>query len=375
MNRTARQGRQCPFGVALCGAVFLFSLTYVGLPAPARAEGLTEAARALLEKEESIADGLDRVDRRINEVVQAKEMIRLERAVRARELTTLETRLTQLEADAAQLSLRLRGRLQMRRRSGLGESAWWRLVLSADDPTTLVRRRGSLRAVLRADLELVRAAKSSLDTVNRLQRDRAAAVAELSVSEARLNGQRERLEEERGLKSEVLRRLRAEHRLHRRVVQQQAAQRAALAIPTDTTTDTQAFAAEKGHLPMPTTGRIVRGFGRFEDPELGTETQSMGLLIDSPLGAPARAVFDGKVVYSGWYKGYGNLVIVDHGGGHHTLYGHLLAISRAQGDSVKQGEIVGEVGDTGSLRGPQLYFELRAGRRPVDPGPWLRAKP
>ena len=88
-----------------------------------------------------------------------------------------------------------------------------------------------------------------------------------------------------------------------------------------------------------------------------------------------RAVYDGRVVYSGWYKGYGNLVILDHGGGHHTLYGHLLAISRARGESVAQGTVIGEVGDTGSLRGPQLFFELRAGRRPVDPRQWLRWTP
>ena len=119
----------------------------------------------------------------------------------------------------------------------------------------------------------------------------------------------------------------------------------------------------------------MRRFGRYEDPELGTQTLSTGLLIDAPLGAPVRAVFDGRVVYSGWYKGYGNLVIVDHGAGHHTLYGHLLAISSAQGEAVKQGHIIGEVGDTGSLRGPQLFFELRVGRRPVDPGPWMRSKP
>ena len=110
-----------------------------------------------------------------------------------------------------------------------------------------------------------------------------------------------------------------------------------------------------------------------EDPENGTRTFNSGLIFDAPYGAPVRAVHDGRVVYSGWYKGFGNLVIVDHGDEVHTLYGHLSAIRRARGEDVSGGAVIGAVGDAGSLRGPQLYFELRIDRRPVDPAPWLRS--
>ena len=366
----ASDGRTGYIGLWAIGVVFF--LIGVG---ETRGDELSEAARALIEKEQSIAEGLDQVDQRINEVVQAQEMIRLQRETRAREVNDLDGRLATLKSDAEGQLDRLRRRLQMRRRSGLGQTAWWRLLLNTDHPTTLVRRRGSLSAVLRSDLSLVKSSKTALETLHGVQRKRAAAVADLTASEARLGGQRRQLEEERSLKAEVLRRIRTERRLHRRVVSQRAAQRATLPLPANTASEANEFAAEKGHLPLPAKGRIMRRFGRYEDPELGTQTLSTGLLIDAPLGAPVRAVFDGRVVYSGWYKGYGNLVIVDHGAGHHTLYGHLLAISSAQGEAVKQGHIIGEVGDTGSLRGPQLFFELRVGRRPVDPGPWMRSKP
>jgi len=355
--------------------VFVIAVIAFAATGVAQGETLSDAAQALVAEEKSIAEGLDRVDQRINEVVQAQEMIRLERETRSRDVSALDGRLDGLQEQADAQLIRLRRRLQMRRRSGLGQTAWWRLFLSADHPTTLVRRRGSLGAVLRSDLALLKSSRSAMDTLRGLQRRRAAAVADLTATEARLGGQRRRLEEERSLKAEVLRRVRAERRLHLRVVTQREAQRATLAIPADAGTAADDFIAEKGHLPMPAKGRVVRRFGRHEDLELGTETLSTGLLIDAPLGAPVRAVFDGRIVYSGWYKGYGNLVIVDHGGGHHTLYGHLLAISRAQGESVKQGHIIGEGGDTGSLRGPQLFFELRVKRRPVDPGPWMRSQP
>ena len=331
-----------------------------GLTWPALAEGgeADAEARALQAKEKSITDALDAVDQRINEVVRAQELLRLHRQERSQDVAELDGRLAALDA-----------------RTEDHQAAWWRLFLSTDHPTPLVRRRGTLAAVLRADLTLIKSSQADAGRLRGLQAERAVALSALTASEARLRTQRQRLERERGLKATVLRELRAERRLHARVAAQRAAQRATLSIPAAAEVPGGDFAAERGHLPMPAKGVVVRGFGRHEDPELGTETLSTGVVIDAPLGAPVRAVYDGRVVYSGWYKGYGNLVIIDHGGGHHTLYGHLLAISRARGESVTQGTVIGEVGDTGSLRGPQLFFELRAGRRPVDPRRWLRSRP
>jgi len=77
------------------------------------------------------------------------------------------------------------------------------------------------------------------------------------------------------------------------------------------------------------------------------------------------------VVHAGWFKGYGNLVIIDHGEGYHTLAAHLATMRTAVGEDVEVGTVIGTVGDTGSLEGPSLYFELREHGRPVDPRPWL----
>ena len=82
----------------------------------------------------------------------------------------------------------------------------------------------------------------------------------------------------------------------------------------------------------------------------------------------------GRVVHSGWFKGYGNLVIVDHGEGYYTLMAHLATLAKAEGDEVRAGEPVGTLGETGSLKGPYLYFELRQGTRPLDPLRWLTRK-
>jgi len=84
-----------------------------------------------------------------------------------------------------------------------------------------------------------------------------------------------------------------------------------------------------------------------------------------------RAVADGKVVYAGWLRGYGNLMVLDHGDGYHTVVAHLGELERRVGEEVRQGEALGPLGDTGSLKGPYLYFELRHHGVAVDPQVWL----
>jgi len=116
---------------------------------------------------------------------------------------------------------------------------------------------------------------------------------------------------------------------------------------------------------------VAVAFGKVVDPRFNTVTVQNGLDLSAPAGAPVHAVAPGRVVHAGWFKGYGNLVIVDHGDGFHTLVAHLASMRTAQGEDVEAGTVLGTVGDSGSLKGPYLYFELRKGGKPVDPAPWL----
>jgi septal ring factor EnvC (AmiA/AmiB activator) len=113
------------------------------------------------------------------------------------------------------------------------------------------------------------------------------------------------------------------------------------------------------------------GFGKVVNPRFNTVTVQKGLDIRAPAGAPVYAVAPGKVAYAGWLRGYGHLLILDHGDGYHSLMAHLATLRPALGASVSAGEPVGTVGDTGSLKGAYLYFEIRKGGRAVDPKPWL----
>jgi septal ring factor EnvC (AmiA/AmiB activator) len=107
------------------------------------------------------------------------------------------------------------------------------------------------------------------------------------------------------------------------------------------------------------------------NPRFNTVTVQNGIDIAAPAGTPVRAVAPGRVVHSGWFKGYGNLVIVDHGDGFHTLVAHLASMRTAMGEEVGSGSVLGTVGDSGSMKGAYLYFEIRERGQPVDPRPWL----
>jgi len=96
-----------------------------------------------------------------------------------------------------------------------------------------------------------------------------------------------------------------------------------------------------------------------------------GIDIAAKVGDEVKAVDAGQVAWADWYKGYGRLVIVDHGAGLYTLYGHLSQVDINKGDRVARGQVIGLAGDTGSLRGPKLYFEIRRNGEAEDPLGWL----
>jgi septal ring factor EnvC (AmiA/AmiB activator) len=127
----------------------------------------------------------------------------------------------------------------------------------------------------------------------------------------------------------------------------------------------------KGRLPWPVRGKVLEGFGYREVGPKRAKVPHHGLSIASDVGSPVKSVADGAVTYTGRLRGYGQIVIVDHGGGYFTLYGHLSEVRCFKGQILLQGDVVGTVGESGSLTGPQLYFEFRENRIQVDPILWL----
>jgi septal ring factor EnvC (AmiA/AmiB activator) len=132
------------------------------------------------------------------------------------------------------------------------------------------------------------------------------------------------------------------------------------------------FLAQKGALSMPAPGDLVAFFGPYQkEGPYNVKGFRNGVNIGTRPGAPVQAVWNGQVIYSDWFKGYGNIVIIDHGAQYYTLSAQLDQIMKKVGDQVLGGETVGTVGDTATYGGPGLYFEIRHQGTPLDPVPWF----
>jgi murein DD-endopeptidase MepM/ murein hydrolase activator NlpD len=141
--------------------------------------------------------------------------------------------------------------------------------------------------------------------------------------------------------------------------------------------DIQAYEAilrERGYTPSiwPVNGRLESGFGGRRNPFGGSSFEfHSGQDIDAPFGEPVIAGASGKVTFAGWQNGYGQLVVIDHGGGLTTRYGHLSHIDVVEGQSVSRAEFLGRVGSTGRSTGPHLHYEVRINDEPVNPLQYL----
>lgn len=143
--------------------------------------------------------------------------------------------------------------------------------------------------------------------------------------------------------------------------------RAAARFPVDSKSP---FAKLRGALSLPADGRLLARFGQARAGAIRWD----GILLGTERGAPVHAIYHGRVLYADWLAGLGLLVIVDHGDGYMSLYAHNDQIYRKVGERVTAGDVIAASGDSGGRSSPELYFEIRRNGRPVDPGPWFKAR-
>jgi len=275
----------------------------------------------------------------------------------------------------------MRPRLLARYR--MGREGYARVLLGATSISDLMRRSRLLDTLLKSDLDALavlrvhaRAARAARDEVAAAHAEQDQSVKAEMERRAAL---RQRVEEQRVLLASVQKERsvheQATHELEEaeKELSSRLAELGASGGRRSPATRRGSIRASRGKLPFPVEqGRIEARFGRAVDPRFGTVTLQTGIDIRAPLGTPVRSVWSGKVAHAGWFRGFGNLIILDHGQGMFSLMAHLDQLHKAVGDTVKAGEQVGTVGETGSLKGSYLYFELRDGQRPLDPERWLR---
>lgn len=134
------------------------------------------------------------------------------------------------------------------------------------------------------------------------------------------------------------------------------------------------FMRQRGRLSWPNNGDVVGLFGRHKHPKFDTFIYRKGIEIRPNFKEDVQAVYDGRVMYADWFRGYGMVIILDHGESYYTLYAHLARVLVKQGESVKRHQTVGTVGETGFIQENRLYFEIRHQGKPVDPLVWLKKR-
>ncbi len=372
------------------GPVGLLVLSVAAALAPGRAPAseteLERLRRAIEERrarvqererdEQGLLGRLEQIDRRL-EGLEA-ELARAEagREAARRERHGLEERVAGLEAALARTRASLRVRAVALYRTGdFGPLAF---LLSAEDLGDLLFRLAVLGRLLdrdRALLDRYRQEHAALEAAaaaaGEAEERLARAAREVAARTAALEGERARrvalLEE---VRSSRAREESALAELERAARELERALDDLDRRPAERVTEGPPFESLRGQLEPPVDSPVVRRFGRVVDREFHTAVLRKGVEFGAPAGAPVRAVADGVVRFAGWFRGYGKLVILDHGDGYFTVSGHLDTVEVEAGERVGRGEVIGTVGDTGSLSGPGLHFEIRRGAEALDPEPW-----
>ncbi|HEY0178069.1 MAG TPA: peptidoglycan DD-metalloendopeptidase family protein [Dokdonella sp.] len=325
-----------------------------------------DAASALRERELALA-------------AVAKDVRALDAKLAAQqaEVDRLEARRAELEASLAKQRASLAALL--RSAYALGDHEELKLLLQQDDVGAISRALAYHHYFERARLAEIDRLRGDLDALAELRRSLDAAARELASTRDARAAEGERLANERAEREKLLAAIDAK-------LADQNARIAALGKDESALTQllerlrdvfadipkqlagAEPFASARGRLPWPLQGRVVTAFGAADE----SGRRSSGVLLAVSAGTAVHAISHGRVAFADWLRGYGLMIIVDHGDGYLSLYGGNETLLKDVGDWVDAGETIATSGSSGGQKTPGLYFELRAAGRPVDPRGWLR---
>ena len=354
-----------------------------------------EAAR-LGRQESSVLQELRRVE---NEIGLTRELVttledEIEERSRQIESTTEELARAQDELAVKRQILARRLRTIYK----LGSFGNFQVLLMADSFAEILGRYKYLRLVAEQDRRLLARIERLENTIRRnrseleeartglaeAREERVEQVQSLSVTERDRERALTQVKSRRSEQLEAAAALEAETRRiqsllttleRRRTEREELARREAEEAGRDAPAPAAStLTGDFGALDWPVDGEIVERFGRSRHPVYNTEVVNNGIDIRAARGTPVRAVEAGEVVYADFNGGYGLMVILDHDGGDYSLYAHLDRAAVSIGQRVAKGASIGTVGESGSLVGPKLHFEIRQGGRAVDPIGWLRRR-
>lgn len=364
-----------------CVAATFASMAAQGAPQSDAARRLDERLRGLERESAELAS-------REKSLLAELRQLEIEREIKTQELIALDAEMKATEAriaDAIANAAKLRdvaeaGRPDVEQRLvrlyKMGRAGYWRLLLNVDDARAIGRTYRFAAAQTHIDRDRIR---RHHETLKALEAERSALetrAREFSGMQERAIAARAALDRAVSSRGALLKSIASRQDLTEQLAaeletaQQRLQATVASSRPTGAALPLAPF---KGDIPWPSEGIVVAKFGRQRTSD-GRVVGRNGIELSVAEGRPVAAVHDGVVSYAAPFTGYAQLVILDHGNGAHTLYGHLSAASVNKGDRVEPGTRIGLTGRN-PAGNPALYFELRIDGQPVDPLQWLRRQP
>jgi septal ring factor EnvC (AmiA/AmiB activator) len=252
-------------------------------------------------------------------------------------------------------------------------------LLDSNDPQTSSRYLRYFSYLHEARNEKIQAYEHTLEALQETENDILRQQAELKQTQAEQEKKRKNLKQQNAARKTTLAKLQAtilnkaqerdrltdDHKRLEALLREVEQAIADIEIPTETTP----FSRQKGKLAWPTRGKVIERFGsRVAQSQL----RSNGIRINAADGSAVQAVHYGRVVFSDWLRGFGLIIIIDHGEGYMSLYGHNKSLMRDTGDWVNAGDILAYAGSSGGETQSGLYFEIRRNGKPINPSKWLK---
>lgn len=389
------------------GVLLLFALTAPVLAEPdngkqqelqalrGRIEALQHELEQASEDRAEAADGLKKSERRISDVARQLRQLDGKQRRLNRELKQLGTESGAVTREIAQQRQRLALLLKDRHERGGNDAL--KLLLNGQNPGEAARNLEYYGYIGRARADIIREYQENLSRLAQLRNKTRAQQDRIEETRQEQAAQKKALEDEKGARQHMLAQIseqirqqrkeidslvRDEKRLTRlieRLARLAAAPKPAPAGKPGQKVDKVAdaslagldFERLKGRLALPVAGEIQHRFGQSRE---GGGPAWKGLFIRAKQGHEVRAVGSGQVAFADWLRGFGNLLIIDHGAGFLSLYSNNESLYKQPGDPVRAGDVVAAVGATGGQEEPGLYFELRRQGKPFDPLSWVHLK-
>ncbi len=342
-------------------------------------EASSDQVAAFSSEAAAVIDRLDETDRSLDQARKNAARLATELDAVTLRIRELEGRYRELEKRAERNENYVAGRL-----TALYQLSWlgkFQLMASAKSVFDFITLKRALERILAQDeavMDQFAADKAEMQSLlARLGTERdakQAATADLTGRMAEMRAQQARREtllaeirDKKSLQLAAIESLRSAARELDRSVASLKSDPPPDAAPTE-----KSFGALKGLLMMPVEGKIVSFFGNYQDRRSKVTHIQSGINIKADRGEPIRAVFGGRTLYASWFKGFGNMLIIDHGDHYYTVYAHLEEQFKSAGDPVETGEVIATVGDTGAMAGAGLHFEIRHHGKPMNPMDWIK---